>query len=114
MIDTTIDNLSIRRYQPTDHDEIWKLYTLTLDAAGANPGPGPWNADLHDIENQYIKNTGDFFVAIIDNKIIGMGGLRKKSDHQAEIKRMRVHPDHQKKGIGQTILNLLEQIAKEL
>jgi len=43
-----------------------------------------------------------------------MGALRKESQDTGEIKRMRVHPDFQKRGFGQKILTLLEKKAKGL
>lgn len=43
-----------------------------------------------------------------------MGGLRRSSPGIAEISRMRVHPDVQRRGFGQTILQTLEVRASEL
>lgn len=53
-------------------------------------------------------------VGILDSKIVCMGAFRKKPDTAAEIKRMRVNPDYQRKGFGQAILNQLEVRASEL
>jgi GNAT superfamily N-acetyltransferase len=44
---------------------------------------------------------------------LAMGGLKKLDEHPAEIKRLRVHPSHQKKGYGRLLLNKLEQRAIE-
>ena len=43
-----------------------------------------------------------------------MGALQRISDDKAEIKRMRVHPNFQRRGFGQTILNRLEMRADDL
>jgi len=43
-----------------------------------------------------------------------MGALKKKSDTAAQIKRMRVLPDFQRKGYGQLILDSLEIKARKL
>ncbi len=43
-----------------------------------------------------------------------MGALKKKSDSVGEIKRMRVHPYYQRKGLGQLMLNKLEDKARQL
>jgi len=53
-------------------------------------------------------------VGLIDNRIVCMGAFRKKSDTLAEIKRMRVHPDYQRRGFGEIILNKLEEKASRM
>ena len=75
---------------------------------------GKWDEDLHDIQNYYLINGVEFLVGVMDNKIVCMGAFRKKSDTLVEIKRMRVHPDFQRRGFGQTILNNLEEKAFQL
>ncbi len=62
----------------------------------------------------YLKNGGEFLVGIRDNHLIAMGALRRISINSAEIKRMRVDPAFQRKGLGQAILNSLEKRAREL
>ena len=49
-----------------------------------------------------------------EGKIIAMGAIRKISDDVVELKRMRVHPKFQIKGIGQKMLISLENRAREL
>ena len=106
--------LEIRRYRDADKSAVFKLHHLALNSTGIFLRDGKWDEDLHDIENQYINNNGEFLVGVLDNKIVCMGSFRKKSDTLAEIKRMRVHPNYQRKGFGQTILNKLEAKAIEL
>ena len=101
--------LKIRRYTDSDNKDVWKLHILGLEQFTAYLG-GKWDKDLHDIENVYLKN-GDFIVGEIDGKIIVMGAFKKISDKSAEIKRIRVHPDYQRRGFGQTILDELEKRA---
>lgn len=108
-------NLIIRQYQSTDKDTVWELHLQALEPTGAMLPGGPWNDnDLNNIENEYIHNGGDFLVGTIDNVIVCIGALRKKSETTGEIKRMRVHPDFQRKGIGQKILDKLEGKAHQL
>ena len=45
---------------------------------------------------------------------MAMGALKRTSNNRAEIKRMRVHPDFQRRGFGQVILQRLESRAVEL
>lgn len=106
--------LKIRQYQPSDKNAIRELHHSALEPTGAMLPGGPWNDDdLNDIENEYINNGGDFIVGILNKKIVCMGALKKKSEKTAEIKRMRVHPDFQRKGFGQMFLDKLEDKARQ-
>jgi GNAT superfamily N-acetyltransferase len=106
--------LHIRRYEPQDHDEVWDLHNLALWQVGAHAGNGPYDDDLHDIESVYLNNGGEFLVGLLDSEIVAMGAIRRITHDKAEVKRMRVHPDHQRKGFGQQTLTALEARAREL
>jgi ribosomal protein S18 acetylase RimI-like enzyme len=105
--------LEIRRYQAADNHAVVELHHLALEATGAY-FPGKWNDDLNDIQNHYLQNGGEFLVGTLDGKIVAMGAFRKKSITLAEIKRMRVHPEYQRRGFGQLLLNQLEAKAIQL
>ncbi len=105
---------TIRRYRPADHDAVWDLHNLALHQVGAHGGNGEWDADLHYIMEAYVQNGGEFLVGALGDRIVAMGALKRIDERQAEIKRMRVHPDHQRQGWGQAILRRLERRAREL
>ena len=106
--------LIIRRYQTTDKQKVRELHLQALEPTGAMLPGGPWNDDdLSDIPNQYLTDGGEFLLGILDNRIICMGALKKKSNKIGEIKRMRVHPDFLRKGYGQLILDRLEAMARQ-
>ena len=105
--------LKIRKYRKSDNNEVKNLHIMGLKQQNAYVGSGEWDKDLDNIENVYLKN-GEFVIGEIDNKIIAMGAFKKVSDKKAEIKRIRIHPDYQRKGFGQTILNELEKRAAKL
>lgn len=106
--------LEIRRYQPADYDEVWKLHVLALQEVGAYLGEGPWDKDMRNIEAAYLQNRGEFLVGLLDGRIVAIGALRRTTDERAEIKRMRVHSSVQGRGYGQLILDELERRAVEL
>ena len=106
--------MEIRRYQQADHDEVWMLHKTALQDVGADLGSGPWDDDLHHIEQVYLKNQGEFLVGVCEGRIVAMGALRRTTSERAEIKRMRVHPDFQRRGFGQMILEALETQAAVL
>ena len=106
--------MEVRRYRASDHDAVWGLHNLALNDVGAHAGSGPWDDDLHRIESEYIEAGGEFYVGIIDDRIVAMGALKPMTDTRAEICRMRVHPDFQRRGLGARMLSNLEERAGEL
>ena len=77
-------------------------------------GHGEWDEDLKNIPAVYSKAGGAFFVAEFEGEVVGMGTLKRVSDNTAEVKRMRVSPEHQGQGLGTRLLELVENKAKEL
>jgi len=109
-----MDVLHIRRYRPADRDAVWELHNVALGAVGAHGGHGPFDDDLHHIEDVYLERGGEFLVGELDGRIVAMGALRRHTDETAEITRMRVHPDFWRRGFGRQVLTRLERRAAEL
>ena len=106
--------MRIRRFRDSDHDEVWALHNLALEGTGAHVGNGPWDDDLHHITDIYLDSGGEFLVGMQDQRIVAMGALKYTSAKRAEVKRMRVHPDFQRRGFGRAILQRLESRAADL
>lgn len=105
---------AIRRYQDRDHDAVWVLHNLALNAVNAHGGNGAWDDDLHHIPEVYLQAGGEFLVGELDGVIIAIGGLLRDDEASAKVRRMRVHPDYQRQGYGQAILDALLARAREL
>jgi ribosomal protein S18 acetylase RimI-like enzyme len=105
-------SLVIRRYQPEDADAVWSLHVAGLRQLGIY-APGPWEDDLRDVEGCYLS-AGEFLVGFIADELVAMGGLRMLRPGVGEIKRMRVRPDLQGRGLGRAMLLQLERRAHEL
>lgn len=56
----------------------------------------------------------EFIVAEYNGKIIGSGSLHIIWEDIAEIRALAVHPDHIQKGIGQKMVNLFLEEARQL
>ena len=111
-----MDNVSLRRYEPSDYDTVLKLHFKGLEQYGVRLNAElipKFDDDLTRIEEAYLKN-GDFLVYTIDTNIVGMGAFRKIDSKTAEIKRMRVRPEYQGRGIGSLILDTLIEKARQL
>ena len=135
--------IAIRRATTDDAQRLRELNEVALrqvDAYAEDAVEEGMDEDLEDIEANYVEAGGDFFVAetvddgdastdsTTDRRIVGMGALEPvgagtfQADRivhdgdgpAAEITRMRVAPDHQRRGIGTRLVERLEERAREL
>lgn len=69
--------------------------------------------DLNEIPGFYQINNGNFWIAKIDNKIIGTISLLDIGDRKAALRKMFVGKDYRGKefGVGQKLLNTLIEWA---
>lgn len=104
----------IRRYESADHDQVVRLHRVGLESVGAYVHGGPWDDDLQQIEKTYLDARGEFLVGVLDQQVAAMGALRRVDEHTAELKRMRVSPSLQQRGLGRQMLHALEARAFEL
>ena len=108
--------LKIRRYQPQDNKVVKELnYTglAQMDPVRDFAKIPFLDSDLDDIENIYLKE-GDFIVGLQDGEIVAMGAFKKRTTECAEFKRLRVRPDCQLKGYGETIIRKLIELAADM
>ncbi len=104
----------IRRYVEADHARVLELHVLGLKQFEADSPRGSWDADIDDVAGVYLSKKGEFLVGELDGEVVAMGGFWRKTEKVAELKRMRVHPEHQRRGYGQAILTELEKRAKAM
>ena len=105
--------MEVQRYTDTYRQDVASLHKLAMQDAGALI-PGPWNDDLDSIESTYIKSQGDFIIGLEHDHLIAMGALKRIDSERCELKRIRVHPNFQGKGLGRNILEELEKRARSL
>ena len=48
-----------------------------------------------------------------DNALMGFAALKSLSDKEGEIKSVRTHPDHLRKGVSQALMAHIEQVAND-
>ncbi|MFB6219538.1 MAG: GNAT family N-acetyltransferase [Halobacteriaceae archaeon] len=104
--------LTVRRYEPGDAERVWELHVAAMRDAGTDPAAMPPQDDLRDVEGAYFPG-GEFLVGERDGHIVAMGGFQPRDGETVELKRMRVAPDHQRRGYGTRILAALEDRARE-
>lgn len=86
-----MQNLHLRQYQSSDQDAVWQLHVTGLEQTGSYIDNRKYDEDMLNIKDTYLNDGGEFFVATLDNKLIGMGGLLKTDNEIAAVKRMRVN-----------------------
>jgi ribosomal protein S18 acetylase RimI-like enzyme len=111
--------LSIRRYRWSDLESVWALHQICLAQVGLAPGDGVYyEDDFPRINEVYLADRGEFLVGEVTEgdrpRLIAMAGLRRIDDVAAEMCRLRVHPEYQRRGYGERMLTVLEQRAVEL
>ncbi|MEU1391692.1 MULTISPECIES: GNAT family N-acetyltransferase [unclassified Nonomuraea] len=107
--------LKIRRYRWSDLDTILALHRICLAEVGLQPGDGVYyDDDFPRIQEIYLACGGDFIVGEAGSRVVAMGGLKPVDRETAEVCRLRVHPEFQRRGYGGAMLSALEDRALEL
>ena len=103
----------IRQYEPTDCEDLVKLFYHTVHTINANDYSqeqlNVWTTDNIDLE-VWNKSLSEHYtvVAVENNIIIGFGDI----DKSGYLDRLFVHRDYQRRGIATAICNELERAVK--
>lgn len=104
----------LRRYEPADRDRVWAVHESALRASALEfVEDEPADADVARIRERYLDAGGEFLVGLREGEIVAIGGFRVRDADAVEIRRMRVDPDHQRRGYGRRVLTELEARARE-
>lgn len=119
---TATDEVHIRQFEPRDLKAVEELFAsgMLYYAAFYPDFYYIWegyvkesiNDDIARIDEVYIKPGGNFFVATIDGKVVGMVALEKKPNDEGELRRMSVNAEYRRHGLGRKIVTHLETWAK--
>ncbi len=104
----------IRDYRAADHEDVVKLNRYGLEAAGVPHDSDIYAGDLDDVAEIYLNPNGAMLVGEIGNRLVGMGAIRRVTESQCEITRMRICPTAQSRGFGRAMLVSLENRAWRL
>jgi len=90
---------------PLSEEHIVRILEIEKLANGA-----PWSE--RSFRNELTHDHSRFLVAFQDGLLVGYGGMWLVVD-EAHITTVAVHPAHRKKGIGQSIMVELLQLAQQ-
>ncbi len=80
-----------------------------LFQAGMQEGEVQFNdtgADIENIHDGYLAGSehNGFWVAQRDGSVLGMIGVQQVDDAVAEVRRLRVHPEYRRQGVGTALM----------
>ena len=103
-----MSGLEIRR-DDLSGDQTRALLTLHLSGMHANSPPG----HVFALDLSGLRGPGIGVWSAWDGEAIaGLGALKALGDGAGEIKSMRTHPDHLRKGVGAAILERIIEAAR--
>ena len=70
--------------------------------------------DLEDIQKNYFENGGAFLVIADDNRVVGIGAIRRMEDKVCELRRIWLLLEYQGQGLGYRLVTELLRIAREM
>ncbi len=103
--------MNLLRYQPEFQEPMLALHRSALEGFDLGMSQLQDEADLLNLELVYIRNGGEFLVGFSGPRLIAMGGFKRVSNTDAELKRMRIVRDLQGQGYGTILLRELESRA---
>ncbi|GMF14555.1 unnamed protein product [Phytophthora lilii] len=123
---TTKPAICIRQFREEDLPEVAEIfeYGMMLYSKNDPVSRHRWaeyvrksiKDDLADVHGTYIATGGNFWVATVEDnngesRVAGMIGLHPNGNGKAEVRRVSVHPNYQRMGIGRKLMTQLVQWA---
>jgi GNAT superfamily N-acetyltransferase len=95
-------------------DETYGVYDMGFEAPMRDYIRHSLADDLADISASYLNEPGGhFWVADVDGQIKGMVGIQRRTQEEAELRRMSVASDSRRHGIGSRLLETAEAFCRE-
>ena len=105
----------IRPATNSDIPKVTKLIYSVLEEYGLQPYPEHTDADLWDLEGNYLKNKGSFYLLLdYHGEIVGSVGILRLNDTECELRKMYLKASKRGRGYGKLLLELGLQRAREL
>ena len=109
-----MSEVTIEIYTDINKKDVADLILYIQNAEFGIPITLELQPDLNEIPGFYQTNNGNFWIAKIDDKIIGTISLLDIGDRKGALRKMFVDKDYRGKefGVGQMLLNTLVDWAK--
>ncbi|HAF21410.1 MAG TPA: GNAT family N-acetyltransferase [Blastocatellia bacterium] len=115
MLPANLSHLSIRSASNRDGERIAELVFNVLAEYGLSPDPETTDADLKDIETNYLQRGGLFeVVEDEENNLLGSFGIYPIDRETCELRKMYLIPRARGLGLGKYVLQRTIEQAKKL
>jgi ribosomal protein S18 acetylase RimI-like enzyme len=106
-------SFKVRAFQQPDLPACAKLYLDGL--LGGKLAENDTGLDIDDIDSAYMGTEGNhFWVAeVLPGNIVGMIGVQHHEQNVGQIRRLRVAPEFQRRGIGKALLETAIRFCRE-
>jgi putative acetyltransferase len=109
--------MNIRQFQPDDAAAARALFIRVNRLLAPADMKGAFEAyidrslteEIDRLADYYRERHGGFWVAVENERIVGMFGLEPSGDSAMELRRMYVDPDLRRRGIARRMLEFAEQ-----
>ena len=103
----------IRGFRPADLPACRRLYVE--GHTGGHAATNDTGSDIDDIESVYMRRPGNYFwVAENDaGEVVAMIGVQQLDAGCGEVRRLRVHPDWRRRGIGSALMETALHYCQE-
>src|SRR5688572_22194204 len=93
------ESLHVRTYRAEDHPAVRRFFESGRLAGHCLPNDTA--VDIDNIEGAYLLDEhSHFWVAEHEGRVIGMVGVVAEDEHTAEVRRLRVDPAMQGRGVA--------------
>ncbi len=111
-------DFSIRPIQPGDNPILAKIIRDTLvEFKAAHPGTVYYDASTDSLYDIFLEKKSAYFVAIVNNEIVGGAGLFPTPDlptATCELVKMYLLPQARGKGLGKYLITHVLDVATQL
>lgn len=104
--------LLIRDVDPQGVDALALLHEASVDAWTLYPEL--FAESKAEATNGPLPQRGAYVIAYVDGQALACGAFRPIAESVAEIRRMYVHREHRRRGLGRAVLAHLEDEARRL
>lgn len=117
----TTPSVTIRQFRSEDHAAVVELFSAGMLLYATKEDIAFWKSyvkksivgDLADIHGVYIQPRGNFWVAVVDDEVVGTVGFEVKAEREGELRRLAVQSSVRGLGVGRQLVAKVETWANE-